>query len=49
MEFKSPNNRLNEADYNLIIARALPYVAQEKASRSDALVRTPSPTKPVAC
>ncbi|MCS6861354.1 MAG: hypothetical protein NZT92_13645 [Abditibacteriales bacterium] len=48
LEFKSPNDLLNEAEYNLMIARALLYVAQEKASRSDALVCIFNPTKPVA-
>lgn len=48
LEFKLPNDLLNEAEYNLIIARALLYAVHEKASRSDALLCIFHPTKPVA-
>jgi hypothetical protein len=48
LEFKSPNDLLNEDDYNLIISRVLSYVVQARASRPDALVCIFNPKKPVA-
>jgi hypothetical protein len=35
IEFKSPNDPLTEAEYSRLVARALLYAAQEKASRSE--------------
>lgn len=47
IEFKSPNDSLTEAEYNRIVARALLYAAQEKASRSEMTLNILTSSKPI--